>query len=1159
MVKIIEQIINTLKVRVIRMYVLTLFVVLAFAFMVALSSWFMTHIVRNELVFNAETALDSLEASITADLREPRTVLGNQAESIRIMIMRGAGKEDVHSYLKEITGYNMGDNEQLPDFGAFYGFFDVFGGVLLSGQDIPALDDFARLVRPWYYDPTGRLWYKEAVAAGGEIVFLSPNFRVMSTTPEVILTYSRAIFDDNGKLLGVIALNMNFERIKKYVINESTGKKWFGILLNEEYRFIFHREARIVGTKFEDLNNEAAIVAAELKMGHEVSELRVRNYQNIPSITFIRKLDSGMYLGIVTPEEDYFREVKKVRLILITLGSILAIILSAILIRVIMAKEKADAKVKETEEMEKNVSILQKILNSLDAIIYITNPKTGEIVFVNDNSKKYYNVGDDCIGKTCYKVFQEGKNARCGFCPCFQLDKDPGKVIEWIEFSAVTERHYRNTACYITWPGGAVEHLRYSVDITELYNAKEQAVMANRVKSDFLAKMSHEIRSPMNAILGITEMQLEKEGLPPDVAEAMDRMHNSGYLLLNIINDILDLSKIESGKMELTPVNYDFASMLNDTVQLNLMRFDSKPIQFSLKVDENIPVRLHGDDLRIKQILNNIISNAFKYTESGTVEMSASAVVSSPDKPVMLVFRVSDTGYGMTQKQVDTLFDDYSRFNAETNRQIEGTGLGMSITKHFIDMMHGDISVKSELGKGSVFTLWIPQGYVDSDVLGREGTDYLQQLHSGRQTHQKKASHIKREYMPYGRVMVVDDMEPNLYVAKGLLAPYGLSIDTAANGPEAIEKIKGGQEYDIIFMDHYMPEMDGMEAVKIIRGLGYKRPIVALTANALVGQARVFLENGFDGFISKPIDIRQLDSVLNKLVRDKYPVETVDAARKLKTKMERKTNPDLPDLSRIKALVVDDFQPNLNAAAGMLRKFKIQADTVLSGAEALERIKNGEPEYNIIFMDLMMPEMDGVETTRAIRALGTEYAANIPVIALSAIITDDAGEKKEMLLANGFQSILYKPLTLSKVDTFIKEWINDNLLEGAIKPEKGEKQVRIDIPGVDENKIMEIYDGDMEIFLPVLRSYLSVIPETLEKMKEVSNETLPQYTVSVHGVKSVSDSIGAETARKMALELEKAAKAGDISQVLTKNGALILYVKNLLVDIEKWLVKFDAQ
>ena len=1128
-------------------YVQVLFVALAFAVMVILSSYFMSNIVLNQLESNAQSALDSLETSIKADLMEPRTLLGSQSETVRNMILHGADREEVRAYLNEITQYILYDeNKYLSGFGGIFGFFDVFGGVLLDGQNRPS---------PVNYDPRERPWYREAVAANGKIVFLHPHIGVMSSA--VVITYARGLFDNEGNLLGVIAMDIDFKRIREYVVNTNSDKLWFGILLNGQYEFIAHREPELEGTKFEDVTSDTARLVTELKLGHEISAFRMLNYQNVPSITFVRKLENGWYLGIVTPEDDYFTQVRRMRLILILLGAVLAVILSAILVRVIAEKLKSDTKVKQTEDLIENVKIMQKIFNSLDAIIYVTNPQTGEIVFINDNSKKYYNINDDCIGQVCYKVFQKGRNGRCDFCPCNQLDKEPGKLIEWVENSPLTKRTYRNTACYITWPGGTIVHLRYSVDITELYTAREDAVRANRIKSDFLARMSHEIRSPMNVILGITEMQLEKEGLPPDTVEALDKIHNSGYLLLNIINDILDLSKIESGRMELSPVNYDFASMINDTVQLNIMRFDSKPILFYLKVDENIPSTLYGDDLRIKQILNNILSNAFKYTESGEVVMSVSAEVSGAGGPVTLIFRVSDTGYGMTQEQLDRLFEDYSRFTAVANREIEGTGLGMSIAKHLIETMKGDIAVESELGKGSVFTLRLPQGYVDSTVLGKEGTNYLQQLYVGKKSKQKKSPQITREYMPYGKVLVVDDMEPNLYVASGLLAPYGLSIDTTTNGLEAIEKIKSGRVFDIIFMDHFMPGMDGIETTKKIRDLGYTKPIVALTANALTGQADIFLANGFDGFIPKPIDIRQLNSTLNKLIRDKYPGETVEAARELKKKLEKKASADLPDLSHIKALVVDDFLPNLNVAGGLLRKYKMQVDCVLSGQDAVDRIKSGEQKYDIIFMDHMMPDMDGIEATRLIRSLGTEYAANVPIIAVTAVVASEAVEKKQMFLDNGFQAVISKPLSIAKVDTFIKSWVGDMVKKDTV--DKREKDMKIDIPGVDEERIIELYDGDFDIFLPVLRSYLSVIPDTLDKISNVSAETLQDYTIKVHGIKSTSDSIGAEEARKMALELEMLGKAGNLSEVQAKNEAFLQYVRTLLGNIQSWLALLDAK
>ena len=425
-----------------------------------------------------------------------------------------------------------------------------------------------------------------------------------------------------------------------------------------------------------------------------------------------------------------------------------------------------------------------------------------------------------------------------------------------------------------------------SKDITEttniLLNTEKQrleAEAANQAKSSFLSKMSHEIRTPMNAILGITEIQLQDEALEPKVKEAFEKIYVSSDLLLGIINDILDQSKIAAGKMELVISNYKIESLISDVAQLNMMRIGSKPIEFELYVDENVPAHLSGDELRIKQILNNLLSNAFKYTSRGTVMLLVSAQTDIDANMPTIVFVVSDTGQGMTKEQVTKMFEEYSRFNLITNRTTEGTGLGMNIARNLIRIMGGEIFVESEPGKGSVFTVRIPQKRVDSAVLGLEMAENLQLFRTSSRV-QMKRMQISREPMPYGSVIVVDDVEANIYVAKGLLAPYGLKFDFAYSGFEVIERIKNGCVYDIVFMDHMMPKMDGMEATRIIRGMGYNHPIVALTANAVTGQADMFLKNGFDAFISKPIDLRQLNTVLNKLIRDKQPREVIEEARR---------------------------------------------------------------------------------------------------------------------------------------------------------------------------------------------------------------------------------------------------------------------------------------
>ncbi|MCL2009635.1 MAG: ATP-binding protein [Synergistaceae bacterium] len=488
----------------------------------------------------------------------------------------------------------------------------------------------------------------------------------------------------------------------------------------------------------------------------------------------------------------------------------------------------------------------------------------------------------------CYKAIRKQERP-CSFCQLPELlprkDSLPFKDFEYL-WDDVLNIWLGGRDSIIRWVDGSEAHLRSVRDVSRkkrqlevLEKALQASEAASVSKSNFLIDMSHKIRTPMNAILGIAEILTHDEMLEPHTKGALDKIYNSGELLLGIINDILDMSKIEAGKLELTRAEYETASLINDTATLNMMRIGGKPIEFELSVDENTPSSLFGDELRIKQILNNVLSNSFKYTSKGLVKLSlaAEAVGGGEESDVTLVFRVSDTGHGMTEEQVNKLFDEYSRFNMGANRKTEGTGLGMSITRNLARLMGGEIFVESELGKGTTCTVRLPQKRTSGGVLGRELAENLRKFRTNG-AKQIRGGQMMFEPMPYGSALVVDDVESNLYVAKGLLTPYWLSVDTVMSGFDAIDKIKNGKVYDIVFMDHIMPGMDGIEAAKIIRGMGYAHPIVALTANALAGQSEMFLSNGFDDFISKPIDVRQLNAALKKHVRDKQPPEVIEAA-----------------------------------------------------------------------------------------------------------------------------------------------------------------------------------------------------------------------------------------------------------------------------------------
>ena len=397
------------------------------------------------------------------------------------------------------------------------------------------------------------------------------------------------------------------------------------------------------------------------------------------------------------------------------------------------------------------------------------------------------------------------------------------------------------------------EYHQLKETMVELEDAKEEAQKENASKSQFLANMSHEIRTPINAILGMNEMIL-RESEENSIQEYAQNIQSASEDLLSIVNEILDFSKVASGKMELVPVEYDVAALIRDCSTIVETRAAGKDLRLEVSCDESTPSKLCGDATRIRQIISNLLTNAVKYTPSGTITFR---IRWARDKEgIKLIASVEDTGIGISEENQKRLFDTFERFDMEKNRNIEGTGLGLSITKQLVDLMKGEIGVYSELGKGSLFYVEIPQKVVSMEPIGK-----LNQEVNVEQTKVDK----EKYHAPKAKILVVDDVRMNVRVIQSLLKRTKIQIDTATSGKECLA-LAAENTYDLILLDHMMPEMDGVETFQKLRedttGLNYATPVIALTANAIAGAKEEYKKLGFDDYLSKPMKGEELEEMI---------------------------------------------------------------------------------------------------------------------------------------------------------------------------------------------------------------------------------------------------------------------------------------------------------
>ncbi|GHT00761.1 hypothetical protein AGMMS50276_27360 [Synergistales bacterium] len=938
-----------------------LFVFVGFALMVLVSFFYVSRIMRVNLAMGVNETLRTVEVNIRAGLREPETTLTGAAYAIRSMACDPAvPQEEILEYMVGMTDYLMKNDHGASGFNGLYG---VVRGEYLDGM---------RWEPPAWFVPSERPWYRAAINKNGEIAVTSPFLDPL--TKEMVITFSEELYDGDEKSIGILSIDVLLNKLTRYISTLQLTEGGYGMLLNEDFRIMAHPDDRLLGAKLNILSNKHNDIVSMIKSGENISALELINSSGEDVILFLKPIYNGWHVGMITPISVYYKDLWRMAFTLILLGSAVAIVLCGLLLHLSVDKAKSDE--------------------------------------------------------------------------------------------------------------------------------------ANRQKSTFLAHMSHEIRTPMNAVIGMSELALRTEGVPPIVTKYIYGIKQAGRNLLSIINDILDFSKIESGGLEITESLYMLSSVLNDVVNVIRVRVSEKPIVFTMNVDANIPCDLIGDETRVRQIMINLLSNAVKYTNEGYIMFTVDAE-RLDGKKIVLSIKVKDSGIGIKTKDLNRLFGHFVRVNAESNKNVEGAGLGLAITKSLCHAMGGDITVKSEYGMGSVFTATIEQ-IVSGDVPLAAVDNAL------------------------GKSVLFYDERP-LYAASTLatLENLGVQATVTAERDAFFSKLKA-QEFQFAFVS---PDVVN-EAADFIKKSNLSTSLVLL---ANLGDLSSF--QNFSA-IAMPTYAVPVANVLNYVVT---PNET-----------------GMPDVKftapSARVLVVDDIMTNIAVARGLLMPYKATVDICEGGAEAVTLAE--ENIYDIIFMDHMMPGMDGIEATKAIRALPLEICKKVPIVALTANAVSGV---REMFLKNGFDDFLAKPIEISKLYRMMDIWIPAEkrvLAKAAPKVDENEsargapiKFIKID--GLDSEYGIMMTGGSAVRYLDILYTYQRDAKTRIAPLKEIKDiseapdgDRARSFVTHVHALKSASASIGALSLSKMAEALESAGRAGDWASVNAKIDSFLDDLSAMLKGIE---------
>ncbi len=820
------------------------------------------------------------------------------------------------------------------------------------------------------------------------------------------------------------------------------------------------------------------------------------------------------FKGITKEDETIYVEVSAVKTIYNNEPASLAFL------RDVTERKKAENKLND------QLNFLQTLIDDIPNPIFYKNVN-GLYLGCNKAFEEYRGIKkEELIGKTLMELNYTEEEVSLHFASDMELINNHGQKTYRSSFAdqnGINREILIKKGTFTDSDGVVAGIVGIVMDITEqkqaeevMKKAMEDSEAANKAKSDFLANMSHEIRTPMNAVIGMTNLLLDTE-LTQGQRELLEITKTSADALLKIINDILDFSKIEAGKMDFEKIDFDLCITIEDTIDTLAVKASEKELELMCLINPDVPSLLRGDPGRLRQILLNIISNSIKFTEKGEITVVVDLAYEN-EVSVAPRFSITDTGPGIPEDKLEKLFKSFSQIDSSRTRKYGGTGLGLAISKNLVEIMGGNIGVKSEEGKGSTF--WFT-------IVFEKQPGILPDTHA-------KPVDTKNQ-----RILVVDDNKTNLYIMGKMLDSWGFQHDKAHGAKEALDRLYDGIEqnnpFSIAILDMHMPEMDGEMLGTIIKNDKnlVNTMLIMLSSFGKRGDVNRMKEIGFSAFLTKPTKGSQLyDCLLSVIHEGSVEPDKRRIVTRFSIAEDRKR--------KLHILVAEDNKPNQKLLFMILAKMGYEVDIVNNGREAVESLQHHK--YDIVFMDVHMPEMDGFEATRIIREKEKDSHGHIPIIAITA---DAMSEDKEQCIKAGMDDYISKPVFQEKIIESIKKVVF-NKEECAAKIYISDKSV------FDMDALMKRLDIDEKLVGEIMDVYLNDTPIQLSRLKEFfEKEDILSIQRCAHSIKGASANFCVGTINKTAQDIEVAAKQGNLEII----KPLIDVIENQFMELKDVLTE----